>query len=99
MNWRVLAILAVMVLIQTHLASTVARGAGQGRDLSGCVQTCNTFEGTCKDDCQVDCAALWPVPSPEFDACNSACVQVCGDVKKDCKAKCNVHGRPHPVEP
>jgi hypothetical protein len=110
--WRLLALVAVVLLIQAHTASSVMVASTQGREQADCVQLCNSIEDgckdTCRDDCKILCALSHPVPSPEFNACVDACVEPCasGPVnscasdKQECKAKCNVNRpTPSPTEP
>jgi hypothetical protein len=98
--WRLLALVAVVILIQAHAASNVSVASSQGRDQAECVQACNLIEDACKGTVQDDCLLSYTPGTPEYDACNSAGVEICKDAKQVCKAKCNVN-RPdeHPTEP
>lgn len=95
--WRALALLAAAVLIQASTGVTLVQA---DRDSAACVQACNAVRELCKTACSADCAALYPVPSPEFDACNAACRQACAADSQECKAKCNIRKNPpHTPEP
>lgn len=94
--WRSLFLLAGAALLLVQPFDLVVAD----RNSATCVQTCNTLKEVCRDMCREDCAALFPVGSPEFNACNSACQEECSADQFECKAKCNVNRiPPHSPEP
>ncbi|HXI03740.1 MAG TPA: hypothetical protein VNI57_11245 [Candidatus Saccharimonadales bacterium] len=97
-TWKILAAVALAVLVQSQLASTVV-SAGQGRDLHACVQTCNDLKAECGDACQNDCGVLFARGTTEFNDCVTACSNTCSDEMQLCKAKCNPQKTPSPNEP
>ena len=96
---RLLALLAIAVLAQTHVASW-AIGAGQGRNLSQCVQGCNVLRDACSGQCAFDCVIFGSPGDLAYDACVSTCEVDCIVEMQECKKKCNVvHNPPSPSEP
>lgn len=93
--WRVLALVALAVLVQAQLASTVVDASSGGRDNAACRQSCNSEKALCGNQCAIDCGALYPAGSADYSACNSACNQACSDESQTCKSKCG----PHVVSP
>ena len=94
--WRAMGLLAALILLQ---ASTGVSLVDASRDQANCVQACNNVRTLCKDQCTVDCAALFPV-GQERNSCEGGCDQVCISESQECKAKCNVRKNPpSPTEP
>ena len=94
---RVIGLFALSTLIG---ASSGVSFTSDGRNLAACVQACSAISDSCKAQCDVDCAALFQVGSPDYEACKSACRTVCNAESKECKAKCNVRKfPPSPTEP
>jgi hypothetical protein len=98
--WRLLALVAVVILIQAHAASTVVN-AGPGRDQSACVNACNVVRDACDATCESDCAILAPpIGSDAYNNCVSKCGLDCVGEMQYCKAKCNINRDvPSPTEP
>jgi hypothetical protein len=97
--WKLLALVAVVLLIQAHTASSVMVASTQGRDMAACVQACNVIRDACVLSCGVDCALLYP-PGLDYDVCWDECNVDCQEEKQTCKAKCNVNRYPPcPTEP
>jgi hypothetical protein len=96
---RGVAIIACCILVQMHVASSLAGAAGQGRNVSACVSSCNSISDLCRDACAVDCALLYP-EGESRTRCMGICRDLCIDEMQSCKARCNVNRvPPSGVEP
>ena len=95
----VLRVIGLFALVTLVGASSGISLVDASRDQAECVQACNNVRTLCKDQCVVDCAALFP-PGQERNSCEGGCDQVCIDESQECKAKCNVRKYPpSPTEP
>jgi len=73
--------------------------ADAGRDFPRCVQFCNETRATCKTQCDVDCAALFP-EGDDQDTCVAECDATCVENSQECKNTCqNIKNPPSEQEP
>jgi len=97
---RLLAVLALVTLVQTPGSSV--SGSNAGKDFPRCIQACNAVYAACGNQCTTDCTAMFPgsANKPARDACITACKNVCAVDKAECKRACNVNRPPiTPEEP
>ena len=89
---RVLITLLAVALIAPFSMTVWGQGdpdhKDQVRQFVRCMKTCNDLGLACRQNCSPQCDAIFPKPSPEFDACRAACVDSCDLQKVNCKAAC-----------
>lgn len=84
---RFAAVAAFVALLQPLLPTISLADAT--KDFPLCIQACNDALQYCKDNCVIDCTALFPTNNSARNACKNACYATCDTALDTCKARCH----------